>query len=331
MGETNHLQTEPTIAERLDWVARRAGIGLILGLAVVLPLTGNVGWDFSGAFRVDALSGEYGTITFNPWPTYWLLYPFAILPLRWGGLLWGLTNALGYIYALRRLGGHPLLLAISLPCLWTFIAGQMEGVLTLGFALALTASSGWAGLGLVLLSFKPQFGLLPALYILLTRRDWRLLVVPILVYGLSLLRWGMWIDDWLIGLPFERPGYLANLPNTSLYPYALVLIPLLFIFRELNLWMIIQTLIFPYFAIYSFAAPLAREWPVTGLYVVVASWAMTAAYYLGLSTETGIHWMAVVMVSALIVELWQIYRRRRAKRDLAGQITSPPDTLPDSA
>ena len=143
-----------------------------------------------------------------------------------------------------------------------------------GLALALTASPLWAGLGLALLSFKPQFGLFAIPFVLYRRRDWRLLVAPAVIYGVSLLRWGFWFDDWLAALRVARDVNLEHPDSLSLYPYALILLPLVFLFRkDLKIWLLIQSMCVPVFGLYSFGPALTLS-PYRALpFMVLATWA----------------------------------------------------------
>jgi hypothetical protein len=79
---------------------------------------------------------------------------------------------------------------------------------------------------------KPQIGVLPILFVLLHRKDWKLLVVPAIVYLASFIHWGWWIPKWLAALrPIGDVGpFLAS--NVSLYPYGLVLLLMLLRYRS---------------------------------------------------------------------------------------------------
>lgn len=274
----------------------------IMIFAIGYPLTGNIGWDFAEAYRAETLSGSYGHVTYNPWPLYWLIYPFAILPLIWGAVLWNVVQAIGYVFALRRLGGSAWWFVLSLPCFWNFSQGQIEGFMAIGLALALTASPLWAGLGLTLISLKPQFAILVIAYILIFQRhEWQLLIFPIATYASSFIYWGFWIDDWLATLPGLAFGGIGESINYGLYPYALVLIPLLFIFRDLRIWSIIQGLCLPYFAFYSFAPFLAMKWHSRWAkpYVTITSWIV----FLAADRYSLVRLMPLVMLIMLVLEI----------------------------
>ena len=253
--------------------AEKIGIAIILQFAIFAPFTPSSGFDFYRTFREATLTGVYGQRTWNPYPAYWLLMPFSALPPRFGFLLWNVLAGSGFIVAIRHLNGRFLPFALSLPCFWLLFIGQFEGVVALGLALGVVAPPLWAGLGLVLLALKPQIGLFAVLFILLRRRDVRLLIFPAVVFLLSLLYWDWWLPEWLASIiGNQATGFTANI---SLWPYSLVLLPLLFFKRSsLRLWLVVQSLIVPYFAVYSLAIlytmwlPLWANLLTWGLYIL---------------------------------------------------------------
>jgi len=300
-------------ASRRDRLLRFAGVVCILALAVAPPLLGRPGWDFVHVYRHDALAGTYGLHTWGPWPMYWLVMPFAALPITLGALLWNLAGALGFLYAIRRLGGHELLFAVSLPCFWTFTQGQIEGFIALGLGLSFAASPVLAGLGLVLLSLKPQFGLFAVLYVLLTRRDWRLLLVPALVYSVSVAYWGMWFDEWIASLLWRTTWNNDVIENLSLYPLSLLLLPLLFAPPDIGRWLLLQSVVMPYFPHYSYAPALTLK-PSRSTHLILAvTWGVVL--WDSVRPLQG-RWLGWVMLVALLweVRLWLKSRRGRDAR-----------------
>ena len=220
------------------------GIVIILAFAMLGPLLDLGGWDFFQAFRRDTLSGNYGFKTWHPYPIYWLIYPFAILPAKIGFLVWNLASAVCFVVAIRLWNGRYLNFALSLPLFWMFYAGQIDGFIALGLALAVLANPYVAGVGLVLLTIKPQVGFLPILFVLFHRRDWRMLVVPSVVFVLSLAQWGWWIPEWIASiLEIEKADEVTNI---TLYPYSLLLLPLLWFKRSsLNVYYLVGSLLAP--------------------------------------------------------------------------------------
>lgn len=313
--------------EKVKRLVQFAGEALIIGQAISPALAGLIGRDYMGVYHDPVLTGTFGVWLKNPWPIVWLAYPFAVLPLRWGAFLWGLVQAAGFIYALRRFQGHPLWFALSVPCIWTFQEGQFEGFTTWGLVLGMTAPPILAGLGLALLSLKPQFGLLIIFFILYYRRDWRLLIVPATVYGLSLIVWGFWIDDWLLSL--SDMVSINNPVNTGLFPYALVLLPLVLPFKDVRIWAIVQALVMPYFGFYSIAPVLTMKWQSRWAIplIVLASWPIHLFKFEPLPFLPSVQWISVVLIIALILEGRAYLREKTIDLDKASMLHSDQSSI----
>lgn len=289
--------------DRRMQTSRIAGILLILALAS-LPLFGWIGWDFQSTYWSDVRSGAPSTFYLrSPYPALWLFSVYASLPLTIAALLWYGTNAFGYLFALHRFKGSHLLVALSVPCVWTFVGGQIEGILALGLALAMTGSPLWAGLGITLLSFKPQLGALAIIFVMVKRRDWRIFVIPAGVYLLSLLRWGFWIDDWLNAVSgFANPGLL--------FPYKLVLLLLLPWIRDLPVWLYVESLVMPYFGYYGIAPILTMSSTRAAASVVVTGWIALALYAFAPPSFHSQYWFMIGVATALVLQIWGVAARR---------------------
>jgi hypothetical protein len=255
-----HTETRPSLAipSRLaTWfqsLPRRdqLGVAILVFLAIFAPFVDSAGWDYYEAFRRATLTGQYNIKTWNPYPSYWFFYPFAVLPPRIGFLFWNLVTAGAFIYTIGRFQGRFLPFALSLPVFWIFFIGQLEGFVALGLTLSMFAPPIIAGFGLLLLTLKPQIALFPLLFVLWRRRDWRMFIIPVVVYLLSFLQWGFWIPEWITAVLNTQT---RNYPtNVSGFPYALLLLPLLwYARRSLKVWMLFSALLSPYFAVYSLA------------------------------------------------------------------------------
>jgi hypothetical protein len=112
----------------------------------------------------------------NP-PTFLLaVAPLSQLPYGWAWLVWMLLTAGGFIWALRRVTADWRIMALALlapASLFCVMLGQ-NGFLT---AMLAGLAMGWvdrrpvaAGLCLALLTYKPQFGAVLPLFLLLSRR-----------------------------------------------------------------------------------------------------------------------------------------------------------------
>ncbi|RPJ17395.1 MAG: DUF2029 domain-containing protein [Chloroflexi bacterium] len=141
-----------------------AGIAFILTLALISPIFG--GYDYRTAYRGDTLAGTYGLHTVSPYPIYWFIYPFAILPEDLGYVLWNLANAICFILAVRYWKGDLLAFSFFIGVFWTFYGGQIEGFVSGALVLAMLPNPWLAGLGITFLPLKLHIGVLPILFVL---------------------------------------------------------------------------------------------------------------------------------------------------------------------
>ena len=273
-------------------------IALILTLALIGPIYG--GYDYRVAYRGDTLAGTYGVHTVSPYPLYWFIYPFAILPEDIGYILWNLGNAICFILAIRYWRSDLLAFSFFIGVFWTFYGGQIEGFMCGALVLIMLPNPWLAGLGITFLSLKPQTGLFPILFVLLHRKDWKLLVVPTIVYLTSFVTWGWWIPKWLDALrPIKNVGpFLAS--NVSLYPYGLIFVIILWRYRSsLKIWMLAQSLIMPYSPIYSLAPVFTLASPPVWVNILIWIFYLITEKHIALS-----FFGFVFPLAFLIVEIW---------------------------
>lgn len=283
------------------------GILLIIMMAVIAPFFG--GYDYKVAYRGDTLAGTFGNKTFFPYPAYWFIYPFAILPETLGYLIWNLVNALGFIVALRHWRSNYLAFSLFLGTFWIFYSGQVEGFLAGAIVLSMLPNPWLAGLGILILSFKPQVGLFPILFILIKRKDWRLLIIPAVIYFASLIRWGWWVPDWLSTLQPLKDNTDISTINVSFYPYALILLALLWRYRSsLKIWMYIQSLIMPYFPIYSLTPLFTVSAPPIWISILIWVFYLLSPKYL-LITKLSF----IFPLFLLLFELWEMEKDKFLK------------------
>jgi hypothetical protein len=284
-----------------------AGIALILTLAVIAPIYG--GYDYRVAYRGDTLAGTYGVHTVSPYPLYWFIYPFAILPEDLGYVLWNLGNAICFILAIRYWKSDLLAFSFFIGVFWTFYGGQIEGFVCGALVLLMLPNPWLAGLGITFLSLKPQIGFFPILFILLHRKDWKLLIVPALVYLTSFITWGWWIPKWLEALrPIGNVGpFLAS--NVSLFPYGLILLITLLRYRDsLKIWMLVQSLVMPYSPIYSLGPVFTILNPQIWVHILVWIFYLITDQFLLLS-----YFGFVFPLGFLIVEIWRTEKQSAQK------------------
>lgn len=241
---------------------------LIFTLAIVAPFFG--GYDYKVAYRGDTLAGTYGLHTVSPYPIYWFIYPFAILPETAGYLVWNLANAFCFLLAARYWKNNLLAFSFFIGVFWTFYGGQIEGFVCGALVLMMLPNPWIAGLGIAFLTLKPQVGLFPILFILFQRKDWRLLAASILMYLISFINWGWWIPKWLDSLRYVGGVGPFMASNVSLYPYGFVLVLLLWRYRSsLKIWMLVQSLIMPYSPIYSLAPLFSISSPPIWVNIII--------------------------------------------------------------
>jgi len=276
------------------------GIALIITLALIAPLYG--GYDFRVAYRGDTLAHTYGAHTVSPYPLYWFIYPFAIFPEDVGYVIWNLANALCFIFAIKYWKSDLLSFSFFIGVFWTFYGGQIEGFTCGALVLAMLPNTWLAGLGITFLSLKPQTGLLPILFVLWQRRDWKLLVAPALVYLMSFVTWGWWIPQWWQALrPIKNVGpFLAS--NVSLYPYGFIFLLLVWRYRSsLKIWMLVQSLMMPYSPIYSLAPLFTLTSPP--IWASILIW----VFYLVTDTHLGLSLLGFIFPLAfLMYEIWHV-------------------------
>jgi hypothetical protein len=278
----------------------KAGVFIILFLSLVAPAFG--GWDFYTAYRGETLSGQY-MYSFNPYPAYWFFYLFAVLPPTLGYILWNLSNAVGFLYALHHWKASPFIFSLSLVCFWTFFSGQMEGLLAGALALAFHPNFWIAGLAISILTFKPQFGIIVILYVILRRRDWRMFILPTVIYLLSFIFRGWWLPEWLAHL---RVGYdlIGKHTNISMYPLGLIFLLLLLRYRNsLKIWMLSASLAMPYFPIYSLASFFTLQ--ASPWWVQAAIWAFYLIAAIFKPPEAVLMFSSLIPLTLLGMELWK--------------------------
>jgi hypothetical protein len=290
---------------KIDALEKKYGniiaIALIFTLAILGPFFG--GYDYKVAYRGDTLAGTYGLHTVSPYPIYWFIYPFAILPETLGYILWNLANAICFILAVRFWKNNLLAFSFFVGVFWTFYGGQIEGFLCGALVLMMLPNPWLAGLGVAFLTLKPQIGLFPILFILLQRRDWRLLVAPAVMYLVSFITWGWWIPRWLDSLRYVGNVGPFMASNVSLYPYGIILIFLLWRYRaSLKIWMLIQSLIMPYSPIYSLGPVFSITSPPIWVNMIIWAFYLVTEKFITLSYLGFIFPLAFLILEILQIE-----------------------------
>jgi hypothetical protein len=268
------------------------------------------------------------TCAYNPWQASWILFPLRLIPpvLLWP--VWTLITLVGITWASRRVGTNAAFVLLAFPTLGLIWLGQVDALLIVGLALALTARSPyWRGVGLLLASVKPQVTGV-AMLVLLWHDEERLktLIIPALVLIASVIAWGVdWPVRWLVS---RRAIEMPVWGLATLFPYALIAFGGLFLVRDkqeqVTVALLASALAVPWFGIYSYAVFLAffAPWwaiPLSYLWAAGYPWygntALRFAWILPLGLLIGLLWPSVV-------ERWPGLPSRIV-RPLAREETSP--------
>ncbi len=227
-----------------------------------------------------------------------------------GYLLWNLTNAVGFAIALKFWNSNPLAFAVTIPCFWTFYGGQYEGFFAAAFVLALQCHPIIAGFGLFILTFKPQVGIMPFLYVLYKRRDWRLLILPVSLYLLSFIVQGWWIPRWYEHLQTGFEKDLITATRINLFPWGLLSFVLLLRYAfNPKIWLLIGSLIMPYYSVYSLATLFTIQPPRWWFNLAMWGFYLLPAFVPRLSFIQAFGFW--IPLGLLGLELWE----KRKKRD----------------
>lgn len=273
------------------------------------------------------------TCAYNPWHAMWIVFPLRFVPPRLLWTLWTCISGVMLWWASHRLAVNPVIVLLSFPALGMIWLGQVDALIALGLALAVTARSPWLrGLGIALTTIKPQVAALALILVLWFDSDrWRVLIIPTGVLALSLIVWGL---DWPLRWWSSR-ALTADLPlwgTASLFPYglaAVLAIPLVRTPREkITAALLASALATPQFGIYSYvtflvfmapwwALPLSYAWALA--YPLLQGYALEFAWTLPLSLLVALIWPQL--------RSWWMASARRLH--LGSRHVQPPDHQPD--
>ena len=250
-------QRGPVLRRTLMW----------LGLVAILYVAGRFipeGFDWKYYFS----QGRVHPI-WTPWTQYVIR---AFIPFGYSLVLALSAVGIGVRAYRMRTSPWPVLLAfLSLPTLWVFFMGNLDGLALFGMLFM-----PW---GVPLVIMKPQV----AAFALLARRKWLLAgVVWVLI---SFVVWGFWpVNLLMVGTPEWKAEWVQDI---ALFPWSLVAaLPLLWLSRgDADLLMAAGTLATPHLFPYHFillAPALARMRPGWMLLAWAVSWlCLPAANALG--------------------------------------------------
>jgi hypothetical protein len=186
-------------------------LGMIIYFAQVPELHGDL-----LAFRTQAEAMRH------PYYARWLFELMAVPSEPVAFWVLSLTCTAMLYFSVRVFGGKHWMVFTSFAFAWTTIYGQIDGLVVgaLAFAWwALNRGNPWlVGAGLALASIKPQLALPIGLAIWWwTPGRLKALLIPLVVFGLSLLQWGWWVPAWLAELQ-NTPDLVGLSRNLSWLP-----------------------------------------------------------------------------------------------------------------
>ena len=249
---------------------------------------------------------------FVPYYAQWLLWPLTLIPSQWVWPIWIVLSALGFWGIARRTGARPWVVLLSFPAVGQFYLGQIDVIVTAGLALALLASNPWwRGVGLVLALVKPQISALAVVVLLLQARREdlpKMLAAPVGVFALSMVVYGFtWPVAWLQNALQHLPPHLWRLPGQMLWPYGLVFLPAVGLFkagrRRFEAALVISALATPFFSVYSYLIFLTFRAPWWSLPLSYA-WLLMWPWYGKRAIA-----FAWVLPLGLLLHLWRLERK----------------------
>lgn len=174
---------------------------------------------------------------FNPLPTAWLLSITTIIPFPiWAWVMIALSFGLWVALLKRR--SHWLLL--SLPYIFGMTMGSLDAFLWVPARL-------FGGVGLSLLTLKPQIGLL---WIPIQLREWVLekdykqiklfTVSTLLLWGIPTLFAPKWLYQWLEALPPITNRMVGAASLAGFYELTGHALPYLLVFGVVLIWLILK-------------------------------------------------------------------------------------------
>lgn len=231
-------------------------------LAVGLTLTPGYGVDLRAYLR--------GNVYYLAWITPVFSF-LAVLPFPTAFVLWVILNTLALYAGIKALGGSIVLTLLSYQALWCLWYGQIVGLLVLGLALAVQGverEDGWRlGLGLLLLTIKPQVGI-PLALVCLAHSGWltreRALLVGCGVLAASLLVYPGWPQAYAAAYPHAPVSFLGSI---GYWPYSVPLWGLAFLRR----WSLRQRLVVVS-AVSALALPYYQHTGLLLLFALLPGW-----------------------------------------------------------
>ena len=297
--------------KKIWWVlALGAGIGILLS-SFYLP-----GGDDLYRYYIPFEQGCFDC-GFVPYFAQWFLLPLRLLPeypSAWP--IWTAVSLFGFIVLARFTDVNPLLLLTSFPMLGQIWLGQIDVVVCTGLVLFLLAKNPYLrGFGVALALTKPQLTALALLFGFLSENRtvvWKLFVIPVITFLLSVLVWGGdWPLYWISNALTSLPSHVWRMASADIWKFGLFLLPLPLIVGErrkrLQAGLLVSALATPFFGVYSYVTFLLLQstwwtWVLSFAWVLAYAWLRPSAMRFA--------WiLPLVMLSHLVYEEWRDRRR----------------------
>ena len=249
---------------------------------------------------------------FVPYFSHWFLSPLRLLPghpLAWP--VWASICLLGFMALAFFTDVNPLFLLASFPMLGQIWLGQVDVVICTGLVMFLFGRNPYLrGAGIALALTKPQLTALALLFsFLLENRStfWKLLVVPVVIFALSLAVWGInWPRFWITNALESLPAHVWRLASMDIWKFGIFLLPLPLLIRRhkqrLEAGLLVSSLATPFFGVYSYVTFLLLD---STWWTWVLSFAWVIGYYWFQESAMRFAWLLpLVMLARLVYEAW---------------------------
>lgn len=183
-----------------------------------------------------------------PW-IFVFLHPLKFLGPYFSAILIQIMTMISIWYICQKLNVPPLqrvLVYLSPPVLWGAFLGQFDGLLLIAYILPIWISP-------IFVLIKPQVNIGSFRSI---KPLWQYLLAGIFVISAYIIwKWPLSVQYPDIGGPSDTTAR-GLLWNWSLWPYSLILAPLLLIYKDIRIRMGVSPFLFPYIGIQSLIGPL---------------------------------------------------------------------------
>ncbi len=257
-------------------------------------------------FKEAALNNGLAPRVANPPYTFALLYPIALLPVRWGIFIYSFIAIFSIYFTHRLTKVNKWLLLFSYPTIRNLFYAQLDTVSMLGVALGWWAIQRqkpiWLGGAITLLGIKPHVTSVLGVVYAVWGWHLKILWIPAIVLLYSFALYGVWLPEWIQHTlnqtansdPFFQGGVGA-------YPWGLLAwLPLIIGYRYYSRKQ----------AAAAIMAATILSMPYVGAYSVMAFLGLPASWFTYLFALPLNFWidLRLILVAVIIYPLvWPLY------------------------